>query len=91
MGATAMIAPFVVGGKGLMDAFLPKMPNPLSLQNPPGGAGASASANDADSAAARARRKVAAGEGPSDQKLTGARGLGEIGGENLQIKTLLGY
>jgi hypothetical protein len=37
------------------------------------------------------RKKVAAATGRSDTILTGPKGLGEVGSENLQSKTLLGY
>jgi hypothetical protein len=95
MGASAAIVfPFVNPAgtmKAATGAVLPKPPGALVMMQPPGVSGSSADANDANSAAARARRKVAAGEGQSDTNLTGPRGLGEIGGQNLQIKTLLGY
>lgn len=95
MGFTAAVAlGAAVAGPSLLQATgitkKPESPN-LLIEQPP--AAANADPNNADSmaAAAQQKKRAAAASGRSDTIKTGATGLGELGDQNKQQKTLLGY
>lgn len=61
----------------------------LNIEAPP--APADATPKPMADAATQARKKVSGASGIQDTILTGPAGLGQLGSQNAQIKTLLGY
>lgn len=89
MGITAAIASTVVGAV-VNKRMRPKVQSPGSPAPAP--TTDPKEAKDASEAAsAQARKRAQAAGGRSDTILTGSQGLGEIGAENTQKSTLLGY
>lgn len=82
-GGTYLYATQTTSGKRLSNDLAGNKPPPdlPLIEQPP---------NPADIVDPK-RKKQAAATGRSDTIQTGAKGLGEVPGENLQAKTLLGY
>lgn len=91
MAGSAVMA---IGG-ALAGAVFNKMmaPKPTTPAAPPAAPTTDPAAQKkaSDEAASQARKRAQAAGGRSDTMLTGSQGLGEIGGENTQKTTLLGY
>lgn len=65
-------------------------PAPMAMETPPASATQQNTAHAAESAAAQAKKRAAGASGRSDTIKTGG-GLGELGADNSEKKTLLGY
>ena len=91
MGVSAAIAvASLVGGAVAQKSLAPDIPQMNAPPAPPAQKPAAVT-KSATGAAEQQKKRAAGAIGRSDTILTGPQGLGELGGENQQVKSLLGY